>query len=372
MANYRQSSDFATKSEASNVLYGYYIRKPILSRMMRTAFLGTTNASSSQINVFIDLNDIAVSVMKTNAGIDPNYGITCALINMIAHYKSFLTSYNVDVEFYLVYSGDNYGGIIARNRYPEYCNDLRISLFNPNQQGKYNWMKSNFKLASVILQYIPHCHFIQSSEDSALTIYNQILRTLVPTNPVPNIVITKDPICNQLCLITNTVIFRPKKSMPKAQGEMVADTSYVINGKTAIENTLQNTQIATSTLCRLESLLPTQWSLFFSLYGIKSRGIVNLYDLRRAIAITQEHPEPIVNIESVIPENDPEYQYKQRYILNNYYSIDLPYKHKVYMQIPESQLTLPPTLFDNNGLKQLNDQYFNSKGLFIDLMTLLK
>lgn len=372
MANYRQSADFMSRGDASNVLYGYYIRKLILSKMMRLAFIGTTNAASSKINVFIDLNDIVRAIMRSNCGIDANYGISCAIINMIAHYKSFLESYKVEVEFYIVYSGDEYGGAISRARNPEYCNSIRTTLFNPTQSGKYQWLKSNIKLASVILQYIPHCHFIQSTEDSALTIYNQILRELIPTNPVPNIVITKDPTCNQLCLITNTVIFRPKKLMTKNTVEGVSDVSYVVNGTTAIEHTIQNSQIATSTLCKLEALLPTQWSLFFSLYGIKSRDISNLYDLRKSIAITQEHPEPIVNIECVIPQTDPEYQFRQRYIMNNYFSIDLPYKQRIYSQMAESQLALTPTLFDNNGLKQLNDQYFSSKGLFIDLMTLLK
>lgn len=374
MARYNQSSDASASTTSSNVIYGYYIKKVNLRNLFYQAFYGTANANATAINIFIDINDIFKAVMYSNSMVMSNYEVSCALINMIAHYKSFLIDggYGITPTFYLIWSGDNYGGQAIR-RNPDYCINQRNVMFSNENFGKRQAFYNNISVVRTICQYLPEVYFIDGSEDSCVMIFN-IIQNLQNNNP--NIIITKDVSCNQITSYSNTLIFRPKKS--KSSNNNYVDTSYIINSYTSIVSSLKSIP-ADGTITLINNYIPPlYWSLFFSINGNQHKSLQQIYDIRKTIKIIIENKNTIgarpwkgVLDQMVFPESNN--ANTNLMVMNrNFDCLDLYYRSTVYNQLPESKISLPAKLFDINGLKLINDSYFNSKGLFIDLITLTK
>lgn len=375
MARYNDSADYNTTVPASNVVYGYYIKKVILRNLIYKAFRGTPNETATKIRVFIDINNIMKSIMYSNCLVYENYEVACAIINMIAHYKSFFISgnYGVVPEFYLMYCPD-YIGDIEMKRNPDYCILARNTIYNVNNTGKRNVLTQNISMIKLITQYIPNAHFIESNRISTPVMMYNLIESFSDT--VPNIVITKDPACNQLPVISNTIIFRPKKSKTGNPENPSMDTSYTIKSMDAILCAMDKLP-ADSTINKLRAVPPTYWSLVFTLNGMKSNSLQGVYEIRKTINIIEANL-PIIGAMPMcgivdnlkLPESD-DMRAVLRVLNRNFDSIDIPFKNGIFKASNQAALVIPPTLFDNNGLKTINDTYFNSKGLFIDLMTLL-
>lgn len=372
--------DNGVQVPASNIIYGYYIKKVILNKLVYQAFHGTQNASANKIRIFIDITSIFRSIMASNCIIYNNYEVACAIINMVAHYKSFFIkgNYGVQPEFFLIYS-NNIIGDIENKRNPYYCQDARTAIFSPTNSGKVEYFNKNITMSKLITQYLPDVYFMDSNMVcTPVSIYNTIKKF---NDGVPNIVITKDPTMNQLTTISNTVIFRPKKTKTNDEKNPSYDSSYIVTSMNAVLDSLDNKNLSQTTVNKLAQFPPTYWSLIIAFNGIKSMGLERVFDIRNSIyTITQNYntvgPIPTKNavenieISSSITGTD-DNRGAIRVLSSNFDSIDIPYKYSIYSSSAEAQLGLPPTLFDNNGLKQINDVYFNSNGLFIDLMSLL-
>lgn len=380
MARYNDSSDNNVAVSASNVIYGYYIKKDTLGKLMLQAFLNTPNASADKVRVFIDLNSIIRSIAYSNCIVYSNYEVACAIINMVAHYKSFFIkrNYGIQPEFYLVYSED-YVGSIENKRNPNYCNDSRCTIYNPNSFGRFNVLSQNITMVKLLVQYIPDVYFISTKMIcSPVKVFNLIESF---GDNIPNIVISKDPTMNQLPTISNTVIFRPKKTKTGNAENPSYDTSYIVNALNSVVDSLDNKNLSETTIHKIASLPPTYWSLIVAFNGMKYSSLERVFDIRNSIEtinnnITNIGPIPTTNcidniqIDSKITGRE-DNRGPIRILHRNFDSIDIPYKNAIYKASAEAQIGIPPTLFDNNGLKSINDTYFNSKGLFIDLMTLL-
>ena len=375
MARYNDSADYNTTVPASNIVYGYYIKKVTLRHLIYKAFHGTPNETATQIRVFIDINNIMKSIMYSNCLVYNNYEVACAIVNMIAHYKSFFISgnYGVMPEFYLMYCPD-YIGDIEMKRNPDYCLQTRNTIYNVNNTGKRNVLIQNIAMVKLITQYIPNAHFIENNRISTPVMMYNLIESF--GDNIPNIVISKDVACNQLPVISNTTILRPKKSKTGNPDNPSMDTSYIINSMNAILYTIDKMP-ADTTVNKLRAVPPTYWSLLFTLNGMKSNSVQGVYEIRKAINILSSNT-PIIGaipmcgiVDNLkLPEAD-DMRAVLRVLNRNFDSIDIPFKNGVFKASNQAALVIPPTLFDNNGLKTINDTYFNSKGLFIDLMTLL-
>lgn len=371
--------DNGVQIPASNIIYGYYIKKIILNKLVYAAFHNTPNAATNKIRIFIDITNIARSIMTSNCVIYDNYEVACTIINMIAHYKSFFMkgNYGVLPEFYLVHVNE-FVGEIENKRNPYFYNDARTTIYSPMNSGKLSFLLQNIQMVKLITQYIPDVYFVDGNLICTPVMMYNIIKKY--NDNVPNIVITKDPTANQLAIISNTMIFRPKKSKTGKLENPSNDISYIINSRYALLDSLMGESYTESTIDKINSVNPVLWSLIVASNGMKYTNLEKALDIRNTlklfdptlnnVGIPTVNTVDNLNIPMSISRTNDDRGIR-RIMKRNFDSIDIPYKYSIYNTSAEAKLGIPPTLFDNNGLKQINDTYFNNRGLFIDLMSLL-
>lgn len=365
----------ATQQPMEGIIYGYYIRKNKLPELVQVGLGNGSNASANQVNVYIDMVNIMEACLS-NTTMQTRYDFTVGILNMVAHYRTFFRGYPYHVEpmFYLIWSDlsnpVSYGK--GRNLY-----EARNSRLNSaKHQGMREIITSNVKLLGMISRYLPNVKTICGTVEPHLITYNNIKR--FENEGIPNVIITKDIFAYQLPSISNTVIFRPKKSKGN-------DTSYCVNVANAIScyiceaNTISD--ISQKLAMDAASIPFTLWPLVAALcppkqastlvkthtprecvdtilYNLNKKTILGSVSLTEINSRVLEFPSKQGNELNVIQS------------LNNNWVLDTQYLYNTYQHSPEAKdLSWNVVLKDYTGLKDINDKIF--RDMPVDFMGIL-
>lgn len=346
-----------------DVMRGFYIRYNTLGPLLVEGFRNTAMATANECNVYIDINSMIDSAMSSPTTMEHHYEFAISVLNMVAHYRAIIRGRNFEVEpfFYLIYS------------------DMSNDTLHPELRSKMTSGANNrdvidqsIKLLNLICKYLPNCKIIMGSADTSLMIYNNIKR--FEADKIPNIIISKDPMCFQLPVCTDSIVLRPKKS----KGE---DTSYVVNIFNAIYHTAKGTRdLAETNATRLHAIPPSLWNLVVALKGMPDgQGLTLPKTLNMIEKLLANHQIGTLFNEGlikVIPEFEEQFptnpSQKISDIMMNNIQYDVQYRWIKYSKTAEGQdVTWNVTLKDENysQLRQLNDKVFGIEP--VDFMGIL-
>ena len=94
------------RMNADSIIYGSYVKKQRLDSLVYDTFSGTSIASATSLNIFVDLYSTLKPIFSEHYRIDtPALTIiTSCLINLCGHYRSFFRTLRVNTNFYLIFS----------------------------------------------------------------------------------------------------------------------------------------------------------------------------------------------------------------------------------------------------------------------------
>lgn len=366
----------ATMQPMEGIIYGYYIRKNKLPELVNIGLGSGTNASKNNVNIYIDMVNI-MEACVSNVTMMSHYDFAVGILNMVAHYATFFRSYpyNVEPMFYLIWS--DLSKPVSHNKGRNIYGRRNERIYATKNAGNKAIIDSNIRLLKMVSMYLPNVKTICGTAEPHLITYNNIKR--FEAEDIPNIVITKDIFSYQLPTISNTVIFRPKKS----KGD---DSSYCINAANAISSYLVDGNAMNDMSQKMAfdaSAIPyTLWNLVAALCPPKQTDLCKSHSPREAIDAVLHNISAhkilgsvtITEVESRILEfpsklTDSEILNVYQSLVNNWV-LDTNYLYNTYLFTPESKdLSWNVVLKDNKGLKDLNDKVFRDTP--VDFMGIL-
>lgn len=363
-----------TQQKMEGIIYGYYIRKNKLPELVQIGLGSGPNASSNYVNVYIDM----VNIMEACLGSSmmEHYDFAVGILNMVAHYRTFFMSYpyNVEPMFYLIWSDLSNPVSYSKGRNLFEKRNERINAVK--NQGIRGIIDQNIKLLAMVSRYLPNVNTICGTAEPHLIAYNNIKR--FESEKIPNVIITKDIFSYQLPTISNTVIFRPKKS----KGD---DTSYCITAANAISAYIcdgnSQSDISDKLAMDAASIPYTLWPLFAALCPPKQTGLNKSHPPREAVnaVLHNLQKKTIGGTVSLTEVNERVLEFPSKseseYInvlqsLHNNWVLDTTYLYNHYLFTTEAKdLTWNVVLKDNKGLQDLNDKVFRNTP--VDFMGIL-
>ncbi len=350
------------------ILYGYYIKYNKLLELTLNEFSNTQNANATNVNIYIDLYDLLYSLYTKHANVLEAEPISSTIINLVAHLRGyFRRTHKVETKFYLVYGATNsdmqnkliFGGYNKKG--------IKVISENPI----FNKVVSDvFDQLELLCKYIDQVYFIKANEfDSAVIIFDRILKEESIDPTVPNIVITKSLYAYQIpAYAANARIYRPFKSKG-------LDESYVINKSNCLYRYFfdrrSNTGLTKETDSIIKSLNPELISLLMTLAGVYNRGIrpiINITSSLREISKMVEHKLIINGYNSMIdyPINvvrmHPSMINNKTEIISRYKGLDLRIQHMTFLQsvyyssIENSIIDL----IDDEGFRYIANKYYKN------------
>lgn len=350
----------------NQIIGSSYIRTANMQSIIADVFAGSND---DKINIFIDLNSCVKKIYSENfdlASIDEDTLLAGLLLNMIIHYRKFFRYYySVDSNIYLIYSNN-----CSRTNtvyVPDY-NKSSSMIFNSK---KTSFIDSNMSILDTICPYLTDVSMITSTFETAAVIEYVINNMLEPGyTDVPNVIITRDIMCDQLVSINpKTIIFRPKK----ADGN---DISYYISNGGCISHFAQT---------RKFEMLPEHYSIndgllsfIMAATSVPERNIKSSLSLSKVMSnlSTGISENRIFNgytpdIYSIIDQFDPMSRSKllSNRVPQKFKAVDIHSQYLLLEQSPE-RLSFKPiqNLFSPNGVAEIIYKYF--KTIAIDINNL--
>lgn len=319
------------------ILFSYYIKYTKLKELVLQEFANTENAKATKVNLYIDLYDILYSIYNSKVTTPDEEALCSTIINLAAHLRGyFMRTHRVETKIYLVYGATNstmqdkliFGGYNRKG-------NETISL-----SPKINKVILNvFDQLDLLCKYIDQIYFIRINEfESAVAIFDLILKEEAKDNKIPNIIITKSIYAYQIpAFCSNARIFRPSKYRG-------TDNSYIINKENCmlqyIQDRKSNTGISEEHIKILRCLDTKLIGLLMCLGGIHTRGVrsmINILSSLRALYIMIEnrilingyntvvdYPINVCKLNPVLVSNKLELQ-------NRYRCIDIVSQHNIFM-----------------------------------------
>lgn len=354
------------KVNSQQVILSNYIKFNRLNELCSAIFSYEDKNNIKTIDIYIDLYSVLSSLY--NGSYDPaldkdDFSIAAGIINMIAHYRSFFRSNNIDTRFFFVYS--DIWSIDKTKLVPEYDFDMKFKM--DNNPEIYNLIHQNLNIVIEMVKYINNSALLYSSiADTSVLIYYLMIGGIdyCPNNY--KIIITKDIVVNQVCAyVPKTVIFRPKKY----NGE---DASYFVsalngglynNLATVFKNKYQDPGLVSAGL----------YSFVLAATKVPNRGIKSLIGYK---TLMNELNTLFGNDSSNQALNS--YNYNVKYIckhlsanlyiklqhgnINGRFSaIDAIKGYDEYITRPEKSIYRGiQNLYDPNGLHQIDTEYFSN------------
>lgn len=343
-------------STVEQILYSNYVKYSRLQTIIGNEF---KNSPANKIHVYVDLYSMLKSLFNKNNYVTEDYiAISSSVLNLVAHMRKFFRNFGINSDFYLVWSSNR---PMANN---QFYKDYNIAN-QPIGMGK-DLLNKNIEALSILIPYIESVHFINTSFESSVVIYDYILRNECIDNS-PNLVITKDPYAFQLVSMgVDTRVLRPYKS----KGE---DCSYIINKSNLYKALIHNRK---SKVEELPTIHHGLYSLLLALTSVPERGIKSLLNMRTGFDVLNKSIDNFVIANRYNSSNEIQnvYNSMQRFstslkktdfiILNNRFkAIDIAFQHSLFMNSDEYNKINASLqdLYDPETVKEINNTYFYNK-----------
>ena len=325
-------------------IMGYAIRYERLGEMIKDLFSDNKYSSSTKINLFIPLTELAHSLESITEGLH-EIPISAAVLNLCAHYKNFFKKgYGVDCTIYLIQSTEEYR--YNKTYYLDYKHksDRRIS-----SHIDLAWV-----LISTICPYLNGVQFLTTPHESALLMMDIDNYTGSSANNIPNLVLSKDLYNSQLTTVSSTpgayefIMLRPSKSNGK-------ELSYYVTRNNIYEYFCKVRKIALS-----ESILNLPrdgktYSRLLALTRLPERNVKMLYGAPTALKMLPEY-----NLDNCIDKFT---------IQCRYNAIALDNQFTMYAYNEVMKYSGYPSLHDPDGLNEISNKYYSKNPVdFLSLM----
>lgn len=340
------------------IIYGSFVKMSRLNPITVNTFSGTSIASATELNIFIDLYSVLKSIFSEHyrTDIGDYTAITSGIINMCSHYRSFFARepFGVRTKFYLIFSFNtcDINRKFVANYNEEFYNKSQIPLFN-------KLAMDNFDLLDLLCPYLPDIFFIKSPRnyESAVIIAN-LIETL--NDGKPNLIISKDIYPIQLCYqYPYTSYLYPIKK----RGGIDESIMIPISEKPSFRHEFWNliAHLRKFDIERIESVSPVNFPLFSALNRLPERGIPAICNVSAARNIIEKivgHdnipivPQQLYNDEQIsttIPVAKTEARMK---------AIDVQFMLPYYKADPESKAIQLQNLRDDSAVNMINAKFF--------------
>lgn len=245
----------------------YAIRYQRLSELVGQSFQNSEYASSTTLNLYIDLTRIIRNCNEIVAN-DP-LALSANILNLCAHYKSFFRrGYGVECKIFLLYTSGEF--FFNKQYYHGYG-------FPGNQIILSNTTKTNLDLLTMIVRYLPDIDFITTDQEVGLVMMDIMQYEAAHGNPSPNVIISKDIFLYQIVNSKGTFIFRPKKVE-------TGDVSYAINKS----NVIDIYQIDRKIKFVENSINPEMLSFIMAITKVPERQIPTIISIGTAIKLIEK------------------------------------------------------------------------------------
>ena len=334
------------KIQIGKLVGKYFIKLTKMNELISFAFSGS-NATS--IRVFIDLYSIKNTLLGRDFSYENDNDLCALILDMCVHYKNYFYSLGVTPIFYLIDSNNLPAN--AKTLYPAYNQGFAMKLTS----GNAGFIEKNMEYLSILCPYLPNIHYIKTSFEASVVIADIAL-----VAPIPNIVIGRDPFLSMLPgIIPGLAWIVPAK----LNG---ADTSQVFverNIFTYVQG-LNGVKNSTFTPCRLG---PAQLDKIYALTKLHARNLPPVLQYRTLVRILDENPLIVGEMPSRIYTYGPSICHIDD-VDRRYQAISIPYQLQLYRLSPECSVNIntKATMYDIEGLKHINNYYFESNPLMLD------
>ncbi len=184
-------------SSIEDQIIGSYVKYDRLSKITYDTYGGSSIASATELNIYIDLYSIMHSIFSESGQtiIDNYTSITSSIINMVGHYRAFFRKMNVRTKFFLIFSYNTCD--INRKFLAEY-NEVFLKKSEIKTFRKI--ADDNFNLMNILCPYLPDIFFIKSERNYEVSVIISYLIDTLGSN-IPNLIISRDLYPIQLCAI---------------------------------------------------------------------------------------------------------------------------------------------------------------------------
>lgn len=337
------------KANIERVLLGYYIKYDKLFELTNKAFV---NASSNDIDIYIDIYDMLKPVYTTNVYANNQYTVVSSIINVAAHMREYFWSrHRVNTRIFLVY-----GDCTTLNHkqfYMSFGDDDYINALNFNKMNSV--IASQLEMIKILCAYIYGVYLVKRTTDFSMFVYDNIIKN----KQIPALLITKSKYAYQIpALCENAVIYRPKKY----DGQ---DISYYIDN-TNVLNMFFDKIKSSKSIELLKELNPSMLSLLITMNGLPQKKLLTLFN--STSAINKVH-DAVINLRINNAYNpDVDYMYNALQIADKidpssfkcrYNAVDLIFQHMVYTNTVESKdISWNIDLQDRKTIHAINNKYF--------------
>lgn len=317
---------------------------------------------SNQVNIIVDLKDVLRKFFRPD--IDDSspklriQEISADVLNIIGHYRNYFYRKGKYTTFYFIYSFEKCEELLKID--PEYKKEYYEKYFNA-EDPKHTIIKKSAQLIQKVIEYIPNCVFIESSNYDEF-VYAKCLVEKIPDNEI-TIILSNNELFEQL--IRKNIFMLTLKGI---KSEFLTEKN-VMQYLTGNENTILKTGLsplfmAISGNKKLTIKSPT-------LVG-KTRAekilehLINENKLENLIIDSIECPIEFSKLneknklENILINN-------KELITKNYQLIrqdELLYKNKISIQLAFNQYTKK----ENSIFKLLNEKIFTMFPLQIEMM----
>ena len=371
---------------AEAILLRYYPKYTTLRSLTNDMIANLTINPNDvhEINIYIDLYRMLLSVYHRDAGFNNYTEVTSSIINFCAHIRSFYRqTYGVHTRIFIVYN--NYADIDAelwQSKFvKDYNKDAEISM--KRSTVTRSMILNNLPLIKVLCTSIHDIYFVDRPVESMITIYDLINKE--QNINIPHVIFTFCPISIQIpALCNNTFIFRVNKNWTvNDSGEKhVADYYTVISRRNAMVEFVSNSRnfmVSKELMPMLERISPELLSFLITLAGVKRRekNITKILNINVAVKMLYNAIIERPDLNRYNSEIDELYNTMRlgnlikaidlNMLKCRIKAIDLVYNYGIYRSTPyyldNSYLVY---VDDSNSMKEINAEYFKNNPLDLE------
>lgn len=350
------------------LILSYYIKNKQLMNLTKAEFENTIYANCNEINIYIDMANIAKSFYNPGVTIGDYASVTSGIINLCAHMRSFFRNYcEVNTKIFIIYS-DMTKNYLHSTFYPGYYQKY-LSMISSKGQIT-DMVNQNLEYLELLCPYLHGIYFIRTNEEFSVKALDIMYREEANRGSIPNIVLTKDLYAYQLpSIMPGTVIFRPKKSNGIDESWLI-DYGNVLQAFIANSRNIKEDNSANKALTKSYNLRPEILSLLMTITNLNCRNISSILNINTAInkllvavsdnSIINGYNADIMEVYYALLNKEAKFPISAQGLISRFKAIDLKFNHTCYMDNPESKLNYIIDLENPEEVKAINNKWFRN------------
>ena len=339
--------------DASQLIYGGFVKLNVLDQLVYDAFSETSVSSSTDLNIFIDVNSIIHALYSEHFRVNVHgfSDIAAGLINMCAHYRSFFSRLRVKTKFYIVQSLNT----CEINR--KFISGYNESFYQKSQLKSSIAARNGLEILKVLCPYLPDIFYIETENNWEVSV---IIANLIEAinDGHPNMIISKDLYSLQLTgYYKNTTFLYPLKHPGEDVSRLITINEKATYRTEFWNLVCYNRKISTNLV---GDLSPINYPLFNAITRCPERGVKALYrapDARKIILSIAGNsdirilPEQLMNCPLVN-------NYSMAAIVSRMKALDIMELLPYYKSTAEAKNIKLINLRDDATVNQINAKYF--------------